>query len=68
MPYLTERELRLRETLTADILASNLTYKDVMSAINHVLCSLKDKGGNLLDGASIQEVAGTERVSRQYIL
>ena len=61
VPYSSEGELELREKLFSVIVDSGLTYKETMSAVNYVRIVLSDKGGNLLNGANIQEVAKMER-------
>ena len=61
VPYSSEGELELREKLFSVIVDSGLTYKETLSAVNYVRIVLSDKGGNLLNGANIQEVAKQKR-------
>ena len=44
----------LRNKLMEVVLSSGLSYKETISALDYVLASLRNKGGNLLDGVNKQ--------------
>lgn len=57
----------LRGQLMETILSSGLSYKETISALDYVLTALRNKGGNLLDGVNIQEVARQKQSSRRLL-
>jgi len=57
----------LRNKLMEVVLSSGLSYKETISALDYVLASLRNKGGNLLDGVNIQEVARQKQSSRRLL-
>ncbi len=60
-------EEMLRGQLMETILSSGLSYKETISALDYVLTALRNKGGNLLDGVNIQEVAMQKQSSRRLL-
>ena len=54
-------EHELRNKLMAIVVDSGLPYRECISALSYVTVVLRDKGNNLLNDTSIQEVAKTER-------
>ncbi len=60
-------EEALRGQLMEAVLSSGLSYKETISALDYVLTALRNKGGNLLDGVNIQEVARQKQSSRRLL-
>lgn len=52
---------QLTKTIQVQIENSNLTYGEVKSILNYLVVLYSDKANNLLNSASIQEVAKQNR-------
>ncbi len=53
-----KKKQELIQSIESIVSESGLTYKDAMSALSYVACSMREKGNNLLDELNIQEIAG----------
>lgn len=60
VPMRPTGEEQLRKRLMEVSIDSGLTCKEVLSALGYVQARLRQKGYDLLDGISIQEVAKVE--------
>ena len=53
---------QLTETIKAQVDSSNLSYGDIKDILQYLIALYSDKGNNLLNSTSIQEVAKQERI------
>ena len=58
------KAIPLKEELEQTIQESGLNFGEVYSVLEFLVASYRDKGMNLLNGTSIQEVADRPRFSR----
>lgn len=53
-----KKKQELIQSIESIVSESGLTYKDAMSVLSYVACSMREKGNNLLNELNIQEIAG----------